>query len=586
MLKTTLSTLALLLTLVTGSQAQTYIDAGSASAVTAPNGIIYAADPSSPTTGFYDYGQHTNLCSTGNIASVAPLSVPIYRTVNSGASLAYSFAVPAGQYTVVLRFVECSYNSAGQRLSTVKVNGTTVIPSLDIFADVGSAQADVKTFTPITVASGVPLTVGLTSNISGVNTVISAIDVIPLSTCTTCPAGPAGPAGPQGAVGPAGPVGPQGATGPQGPAGTGSGGPLAYNVIYPNGSDQAAQINAALAKSAMFPVQLANDPAHPGLQFSISSTLQVPQQGLLTCEDAEDNGGATGTAAIGPVVINLASNFIGTAGVMSTGQSAKVRGCAVVGISSPPNVDCFSIGTANNAIWENIGAYYCTGIGLNLTSTITHGNLVNPRLYGHSMFYQSQGNAIAAMWDVNGGSTSDLDLQGAQVGTNCTGGCGGLGDVYIYGPALGKIHDMRIEWSWNTGFQCDRCALDFNNNLIDRPGGEAIRIDGDASLHINGGTIEGADRAGNYVGPSITFLPDQFQRTPTAVIDGLLIIPWSAQGSYYQVSLTSTNKPAFNGNRVVVDGNGIQPTPYGIYANQVTHDAMVPYVIAPPAFPQ
>jgi glucose/arabinose dehydrogenase len=59
----------------------------------------------------------------------------------------YQFPAPNGTYTVTLKFDEIFYTSAGQRVFDIVINGATVLPHFDIFAQAGAATAIDKTFT-------------------------------------------------------------------------------------------------------------------------------------------------------------------------------------------------------------------------------------------------------------------------------------------------------------------------------------------------------------------------------------------------------------------------------------------------------
>ncbi len=345
----------------------------------------------------------------------------------------------------------------------------------------------------------------------------------------------------------------------------------AYKVLYPSGQDDYPAISAALANSATQPVQLALDPAHSSRKFSISHGLTIPDGGTLKCENGADNNGNEGQVIISPT-----STFVGSAAITTSGNDARVIGCSVYGGSAPANVDCFAM-AGQASVFNDIHANYCTGIGLNLTSH--SGNSVFPRLIGHSSFYNSVQNAIAIHWDPVG-SVSDIWLEGAAVGTNCTGGCNGESDVYIF-ASNGFVRGMRIEWSWNGGFWCDGCNLNFTDNFFDRTGGEAIRISGSASLNIVGNLIEGANRSGQYAGPAILLDQDKWGHVPSVRVTGTAIQQWSSAASYFQV------RAGFSGPSVIeVDSKGIQPDAFGIYQDQHTHDILAPYILAPPAYSQ
>ncbi len=70
---------------------------------------------------------------------------PLYRIVRYDMD-AYRLVVPNGTYTVTLRFSEPHYGEKGKRVFGVKIEGQTVIESLDVFARVGRDRALDYTF--------------------------------------------------------------------------------------------------------------------------------------------------------------------------------------------------------------------------------------------------------------------------------------------------------------------------------------------------------------------------------------------------------------------------------------------------------
>lgn len=78
---------------------------------------------------------------------------PIYQTVRYDVD-AYRFNLPNGRYQVVLKFCEPHYSEAGKRVFGVKIQGKTVIDTLDIFAQVGKNHALDFTFDSIEVTDG------------------------------------------------------------------------------------------------------------------------------------------------------------------------------------------------------------------------------------------------------------------------------------------------------------------------------------------------------------------------------------------------------------------------------------------------
>jgi hypothetical protein len=166
------------------AQTSTYIDSGSPNPITAVGGAQYSADPG-PSSQFYDYGQHSNLCSTGNgTVTIAGTQNPkIYQTVRYGQHFSYSIPIQNGCYDISLHFVECSYNQAGQRLTQVQLNGSTILNNLDVFSEVGAAHADTHNF-PGNNITGRAIDLSFSSQIPGENAVVSAVDVAASSDCT------------------------------------------------------------------------------------------------------------------------------------------------------------------------------------------------------------------------------------------------------------------------------------------------------------------------------------------------------------------------------------------------------------------
>jgi chitodextrinase len=78
-----------------------------------------------------------------------------YDSSPSGANLEYSFAVPAGEYEVILHFAETysGITGPGQRVFDVAAEGTVAIDDLDIFARVGANTALAVAF-PVVVTDG------------------------------------------------------------------------------------------------------------------------------------------------------------------------------------------------------------------------------------------------------------------------------------------------------------------------------------------------------------------------------------------------------------------------------------------------
>jgi hypothetical protein len=113
------------------------------SAYTDSQGNVWSAD-----TGF----SGGNTAST--TSSIANTSDPtLYQTERYG-TFTYNFTVLSGSHTVTLKFAEIYYTSAGSRIFSVAINGTTVLSNFDIVASAGAADtANDQTF-PVTVTNG------------------------------------------------------------------------------------------------------------------------------------------------------------------------------------------------------------------------------------------------------------------------------------------------------------------------------------------------------------------------------------------------------------------------------------------------
>lgn len=110
-----------------------------------------------------------------NAAITGTTDPTLYRSERwNGATFQYQFAVPAGSYTVKLKYAENFFTAANQRKFNVNINGTAVQTNFDIFAQAGAANtAFDQTFT---VSSAGSITIQFVPVVSNPN--ISAIEIL------------------------------------------------------------------------------------------------------------------------------------------------------------------------------------------------------------------------------------------------------------------------------------------------------------------------------------------------------------------------------------------------------------------------
>jgi hypothetical protein len=99
----------------------------------------------------------------------------IYQSEAYGSPLAYSYTVPNGTYTVRLKFAEIYWDTAGQRVFDVYLQGNRVLQNYDILSLVPKFTARDETFQGIQVSNGV-----LTINMSAAtdNAKLSGVELI------------------------------------------------------------------------------------------------------------------------------------------------------------------------------------------------------------------------------------------------------------------------------------------------------------------------------------------------------------------------------------------------------------------------
>jgi len=138
------------------------VNAGGGS-YTDPQGRVWSAD-----TG---YNGGTTYYSSMIVSGTA--TPVLYQTVRY-LPLTYTFAVPNGTHTVTLKFGEIYFQSPGQRVFNVLINGQVVLANFDIVAQAGAGTALDKQFT-VNVTSG-QISIQLTAVVE--NPMISAIEIL------------------------------------------------------------------------------------------------------------------------------------------------------------------------------------------------------------------------------------------------------------------------------------------------------------------------------------------------------------------------------------------------------------------------
>ena len=140
----------------------------------ARRGIRWRAESSHPDV----FG---NPIDTSAVTNPAPQAVYRSKRTGNGDGLpfTYRFANLTANhvYTVRLHFAESVWSAAGQRIFSVTINGTTVLPNFDIFASAGGAfKATVQQFSTTPDSSGA-ISIGYAYGAAS-NPLASGIEVI------------------------------------------------------------------------------------------------------------------------------------------------------------------------------------------------------------------------------------------------------------------------------------------------------------------------------------------------------------------------------------------------------------------------
>ena len=137
------TTVTLLVSAASGGSTTIQVHAGGA-AYTDSQGSVWSAD-----TGFTGGSTASTTAAISNTSDQ-----PLYQSERYGA-FSYNFTVPAGSYSVTLKFAEIYFSASGQRIFSVAINGATVLSNFDIVAQAGGANTAIdKTFTVNAASSG------------------------------------------------------------------------------------------------------------------------------------------------------------------------------------------------------------------------------------------------------------------------------------------------------------------------------------------------------------------------------------------------------------------------------------------------
>jgi len=149
----------------TPTTATTRLNVGG-SAVTDDSGIVWSTDKG--------FTAGTGLTASANVGNTLP---EVYRTARSGI-FSYTFAVPNGRYTVILKFAELSYTSSGERAFNVFVNGTVAaLSDFDVLAAAGNTLTPVDRSFSVNVTNGSIILV-FTPGSAGLP-ILNGIEIIP-----------------------------------------------------------------------------------------------------------------------------------------------------------------------------------------------------------------------------------------------------------------------------------------------------------------------------------------------------------------------------------------------------------------------
>lgn len=123
-----------------------------------------------------DYGYSAGTSTNSSTAWISNTMAPgIYQYERYARSFSYNLSVPNGVYVVNLRFAETDFNSTGERVFNVTLNGQLVLSNFDILAQAGCADCALDRAFTVQVTNGT-ITIALSAIVN--NAKIDGIEII------------------------------------------------------------------------------------------------------------------------------------------------------------------------------------------------------------------------------------------------------------------------------------------------------------------------------------------------------------------------------------------------------------------------
>ena len=143
------------------------------STYTDSTGIVWSADNG--------YSGGSTYSTTAGIANTSTPALYQTERLQAG-TFFYQFAVPAGSYTVRLKFAEIWFTRRKQRVFNVSINGAPVLSKFDIVAAAGKAFTAVDKVFPVSAGSG-QITIQFTGVVQ--NPQVNAIEILASTNATS-----------------------------------------------------------------------------------------------------------------------------------------------------------------------------------------------------------------------------------------------------------------------------------------------------------------------------------------------------------------------------------------------------------------